>query len=163
MFYILYCVYDNPQLLIYSSPPFTFGNHKVVFYVSGSISFLYISSFASFLIPHVGNIMWYFFFSIRLTLLSMITSSLIKLLQMAFFLFLWLSNMPLWAFLVAHLVKICLQCRRLWFDSWARKIPWRRDRLPTPVFLDFLGGSDGKESTCNVEDLGSTLGSGRSP
>ena len=22
-------------------------------------------------------------------------------------------------------------------DSWARKIPWRRDRLPTPVFLGF--------------------------
>ena len=21
------------------------------------------------------------------------------------------------------------------FDSWVRKIPWRRDRLPTPVFL----------------------------
>ena len=20
------------------------------------------------------------------------------------------------------------------FDSWVRKIPWRRDRLPTPVF-----------------------------
>ena len=71
--------------------------------------------------------------------------------------------MPLWAFLVAHLVKICPQCRRLWFDSWARKIPWRRDRLPTPVFLDFLGGSDSKESTCNVEDLGLTLGLGRSP
>ena len=30
---------------------------------------------------------------------------------------------------------------------------WRRDRLPTPVFLGFPGGSDGKESTCNAEDL----------
>ena len=29
------------------------------------------------------------------------------------------------------------------------------DRLPTPVFLGFPGGSDGKESTCNVGDLGS--------
>ena len=28
-------------------------------------------------------------------------------------------------------------------DSWVRKIPWRRDRLPTPVFLGFPGGSDG--------------------
>ena len=26
------------------------------------------------------------------------------------------------------------------------KIPWRRDRLPTPVFLGFPGGSDSKES-----------------
>ena len=25
---------------------------------------------------------------------------------------------------------IHLQCRRLWFDSWVRKIPWRRDGLP---------------------------------
>ena len=23
------------------------------------------------------------------------------------------------------------------FDSWVRKILWRRDRLPTPVFLGF--------------------------
>ena len=27
-----------------------------------------------------------------------------------------------------------LQWRRPWFDSWAGKIPWRRERLPTPVF-----------------------------
>ena len=32
-------------------------------------------------------------------------------------------------------------------------MPWRRDRLPTPVFLGFPGDSDGKESTCNVGDL----------
>ena len=25
------------------------------------------------------------------------------------------------------------------------KIPWRKDKLPPPVFLDFPGGSDGKE------------------
>ena len=29
--------------------------------------------------------------------------------------------------------------------------------------LDFPGGSDGKESACNVGDLGSFLGLGRSP
>ena len=28
------------------------------------------------------------------------------------------------------------------------------DRLPTPVFLGFAGGSDGKESTCNAGDMG---------
>ena len=48
------------------------------------------------------------------------------------------------------------ECRRPWFDSWVGKMPWRRDMLPTPGFLSFLGGSDGKESTCNVGDLGST-------
>ena len=29
--------------------------------------------------------------------------------------------------------------------------------------MGFPGGSDGKESACNVEDLGSIPGSGRSP
>ena len=59
--------------------------------------------------------------------------------------------------------RICLQCRRPWFDSWVGKIPWRRDRLPTLIFLVFPGDSDGEESTCNVGDLGSIPGLGRSP
>ena len=29
----------------------------------------------------------------------------------------------------------CLQCRRPGFDPWVRKIPWRREQLPTPVLL----------------------------
>ena len=49
------------------------------------------------------------------------------------------------------------------FDSWVRKIRWRRDRLPIPVFLGFLGGSAGKESACNLGDLGLIPGLGRSP
>ena len=32
-------------------------------------------------------------------------------------------------------LRICLQCRRPGFDPWVRKIPWRREWLPTPVFL----------------------------
>ena len=68
-----------------------------------------------------------------------------------------------WASLIAQLVKIHLQCRRPWFNSWIRKIHWRRDRLPTPVFLGFPCGSAGKESACNVRDLGSIPGLGRSP
>ena len=36
-------------------------------------------------------------------------------------------------------------CRRLQFNSWVGKIHWRRDRLPTPVLLGFLGGSAGKD------------------
>ena len=35
---------------------------------------------------------------------------------------------------VAQLVKNCLQYRRPGFDPWVGKIPWRRERLPTPVF-----------------------------
>ena len=45
-----------------------------------------------------------------------------------------------------------LQCRRPLF-KW----------LPTPVFLGFPCGSAGKESACNVEDLGSIPGLGTSP
>ena len=48
-------------------------------------------------------------------------------------------------------------------DSWVGKIHWRRDRLPTPVFLGFPGGSAGKESACNVGDLCSMPGLGRCP
>ena len=29
--------------------------------------------------------------------------------------------------------SICLQCRRPGFDPWVGKIPWRRERLPTPA------------------------------
>ena len=31
--------------------------------------------------------------------------------------------------------RICLQCRRPGFNPWCRKTPWRREWLPTPVFL----------------------------
>ena len=47
--------------------------------------------------------------------------------------------------------------------SWVRKILWRRDRLPTPVFLGFPESSAGKESACNVGDLGLIPRLGRSP
>ena len=59
--------------------------------------------------------------------------------------------------------RICLQFRGLQFNSWVRKICWRRDRQPTPVFLRFPCGSADKESACNVEDLGSIPGLERSP
>ena len=45
----------------------------------------------------------------------------------------------------------------------SREDTLEKDRLPTPVFLDFPGGSDGKESACNVGDLGSIPRLGRSP
>ena len=41
-----------------------------------------------------------------------------------------------------------LQCRRPRFDSWVRKIRWRRDRLPTPTLMGFPCGSARKESAC---------------
>ena len=36
----------------------------------------------------------------------------------------------------------------------------QEDRLPTPVFMGFPGGSDGKESVCSVGDLGLIPGLG---
>ena len=40
--------------------------------------------------------------------------------------------------------------------------PWGRDKLPTPVFLGFTYSSAGKESACNMGELGSIRELGRS-
>ena len=67
------------------------------------------------------------------------------------------------ASLIAQLLKNppAMQETPVWF--WVGKIHWRRDRLPTLVFLGFPCGSAGKESTCNAGDLGLIPGLGRSP
>ena len=39
---------------------------------------------------------------------------------------------------------VYLQCRRLGFDPWVRKIPWKREWYLTPVFLP--GESHGQRS-----------------
>ena len=87
--------------------------------------------------------------------------------------------------LVAQLIK---NPPAMW-ETWVGKIPWRRERPPTPVFWpeEFHGpyspwdckeldmtewlsfhnlivlNSAGKESACNAGDLGSIPGLGRSP
>ena len=38
--------------------------------------------------------------------------------------------LPLWL----SWSRIYLQCRRPGFNPWVGKIPWRRERIPTPVF-----------------------------
>ena len=56
--------------------------------------------------------------------------------------------------------------RSSWPRDWTGvygKIPWRKNRLLTPVLLGFPCGSTGKESACNAGDLGSIPGLGRSP
>ena len=68
-----------------------------------------------------------------------------------------------WASLVAQLVKNPPAMQETPVHSWVGKIRWRRDRLPTPVFLGFPCGSAGKESLHNEGDLGSIPGLGRSP
>ena len=60
-----------------------------------------------------------------------------------------------WASLVAQLVKNPPAMQESPVQFLVGKIPQRRNRLPTPVFLEFPGGSVGKEYACNVGDLGS--------
>ena len=57
-----------------------------------------------------------------------------------------------WASQVAQLVKNPPANQEApSFDSWVGKFPWRRDRLPTPGFLGFPGGSAGKGKwSCSV-------------
>ena len=64
---------------------------------------------------------------------------------------------------IAQVVEIHLQCRKHQFNSWVRKNPWRRDRLPTPVFMVFVVAQLMKNPTCNAGDLGSISGLGRTP
>jgi len=40
-----------------------------------------------------------------------------------------------WTSLVAQMVKNLLKCRRPRFDPWVGKMPWRKEWLPTLVFL----------------------------
>ena len=67
------------------------------------------------------------------------------------------------ASLVAQLVKNSATMQETWFNSWVGEIYWKRDKLPTPVFLGFPGGSAGKESACNAGDLDLIPRLGRSP
>ena len=80
-----------------------------------------------------------------------------------FWIYKYIGNIDSRASLIAQLVKNLPEMQETRFNSWVGKICWRRDRLPTPVFLGFPCGSAGKESACNVGDLGSIPGLGRSP
>ena len=50
--------------------------------------------------------------------------------------------------------RICLQCGRLGFDPWVRKIHWGRKWQPTPVFLS--GGFRGQRSPRSCKDADAT-------
>ena len=78
--------------------------------------------------------------------------------------FLSLDIVFFWASLLAQLVKKppAMQETLVQFLGWEDLLE-KGDLPPTPVFLGFLCGSDGKESACNVGDLGLIHGLGRSP
>ena len=48
--------------------------------------------------------------------------------------------------------RIRLQCRTPGLNPWVRKIPWRREWLPTPVFLP--GESQGQRSLAGSSPWG---------
>ena len=53
---------------------------------------------------------------------------------------------------VAQWYRVCLQCRRHWFDPWVGEIPWRRAWQPTPIFL--RGESHGQRSLVGYSPWG---------
>ena len=75
------------------------------------------------------------------------------------------SAMPgcLWASLVAQMVKnlLAMQETPVWFLD--REDPLEKGAATHSSILGFPGGSDGKESNCNVGDLGLIPGLERSP
>ena len=64
-----------------------------------------------------------------------------------------------WASLVTQLVKNLLQCGRPGFDPRVGKIPWRRERLPTPVFwpTEFHDSPWGHKESDTTERLSLSL------
>ena len=78
-------------------------------------------------------LIWYLIYNFNLFgLLNSILTQLI----IPFVLYTLFSNSDtlLGLFLVAQLVRPCLQCRRPGSDPWVGKISWRRERLPIPIF-----------------------------
>ena len=59
--------------------------------------------------------------------------------------------------LVAQLVKNLPAMQETWFDPWVGKIPWKREWLPTPLFLSggFLAGYSpgGEKSWTRLSDF----------
>ena len=56
----------------------------------------------------------------------------------------------IWASLVAQQVKNPPAMQKTWVRSLVRKIPWRRKRLPTPVFLPGESQGQGNLVGCHL-------------
>ena len=56
------------------------------------------------------------------------------------------------ASLVVQTIKNLSAMQETWVDPWVRKIPWRREQLPTPVFLPEK--SHGQRSLADHNPLG---------
>ena len=76
----------------------------------------------------------------------------------------WISPFQGSNWLVVQLVKNPCAMQETTVQFLGQEDPLEKGyRLPTPVFLGFPGGSDGKESTRNAGDLGSIPELRRSP
>ena len=73
------------------------------------------------------------------------------------------SQLQIWVSLIAQLVKNLPAMQETPVQFLGQEDPKRRDRLPTPILLDFPCVSADKESACNEGDLGLILGLERSP
>ena len=65
--------------------------------------------------------------------------------------------------LVAQLVQNLPAVQETLVQFLGQEYPWRRDSLPTPIFLGFPRGSDGEESAYTTGDLGWIPELARSP
>ena len=65
----------------------------------------------------------------------------------------YMSPSSYWASLIAQLVKNQPAMQETLVDSWVGKIHWRKDRLPSPVFMGFPGVSAGKESALTINKI----------
>ena len=81
------------------------------------------------------------------------TFSLFPLLSLTYYSFKW-NYLIRWASQLAQLVKNPPAMQETPVQFLVRKVPWRRDRPPIPVFMGFPSSLDGKESICNARDLG---------
>ena len=52
----------------------------------------------------------------------------------------------------SQMVKGCLECGRHGFNPWVRKIPWRKEWQPTPVFLPREFHEQRSLASCNPWD-----------
>ena len=100
--------------LLFVRPRFCLGSQNL-----NALKFLYFILFPPIKQEMVGKICLYWY------AWQLMLSFSEKILRLGFkgWLLLWLS----W-------LRIRLQSRRPGFNPWVGKIPWRRERLPTPVF-----------------------------
>ena len=70
------------------------------------------------------------------------------------YIYIYMYRLPLWLSNKESACNAgdCLDCRRHQFNPWVRKIPWRRNWKPIPVFLP--GKSHGQRSLADYNPWG---------